>query len=126
MKYLYNVRGGGGAGGAEGGVGGVGAGGAGGDAGGAGGGASDDKVFVDLTNVAMRLTKLNCFTFPDIPIPDYVFTSDFPSIRHAGHGRVWATATASLGTIDAMADRRLKRYCTSAKYRRAYLRNLKA
>ena len=47
--------------------------------------------------------------------PDYVFTSDFPSIRRAGHGRVWATATASLGTIDAMSDRRLKRYCTSAK-----------
>jgi hypothetical protein len=59
-------------------------------------------------------------------LPDYVLTSAFPKTNHLGHGLVCASATASRGTMAAMSARRLKRYWTSARYRRAYFANLNA
>jgi hypothetical protein len=53
-------------------------------------------------------------------LPD-VRTSGFPKTNRFGHGLVCASAAANLGTMAAMSARRLKRYWTSARYRRAYL-----
>jgi hypothetical protein len=59
-----------------------------------------------------------------MPFPDYVLTSAFPKTMRLGHGLVCASATANRGTMAAMSARRLKRYWTSARYRRAYFANL--
>lgn len=53
-------------------------------------------------------------------VPDYVRTSGVEIIVFLEQGVARMRATASLGTIAAKSNRRLNRYCASAKYRWPY------